>query len=73
MQALLQAYGATMRDGETVTDVRQQEDIVVVESDTGIYFSHKVIVAPGPWARELLAKIGLDIPVEVTPYSRPVL
>jgi len=57
--------GATFRFNEKVVDlISDQNRVFGVKTDCGQYFSKWVINAAGGWAKQLSAKIGLDVPVE---------
>ncbi len=78
---LTQEFGVTLQDGVTVLDLRQEGGAVRgVETDAGALSAERVVVAAGPWSRDLLCRAGADLPVRpvkgamlLLQGSRPVL
>jgi sarcosine oxidase subunit beta len=64
--------GAEVRTGVDVTDVRFEDGRVAgVDTDEGPIDADYVVNAAGPWAREVGAMAGLDLPV--SPQRRQVI
>jgi sarcosine oxidase subunit beta len=72
-----QDHGARIQTGITATGIRVKSGkFVSVDTDHGPLSAGSVIVAAGPWTPQLLAKIGVEIPiiaarVKVALYRRP--
>lgn len=66
LAALAREHGAITRIGTTVTDlvVRERRIAGVMTSD-GIMEAEQVVVAAGPWTRNLLMRAGIDLPLRV--------
>jgi sarcosine oxidase len=56
--------GAECRHGETVLDWSATSTGVRVETDRATYEADRLVLAPGAWAPELLADLGLGLQVE---------
>jgi glycine/D-amino acid oxidase-like deaminating enzyme len=64
--ALAREEGAITRIGVRVTALRVEKDRVVgVDTSDGPIEAECVVVATGPWTRDLLAKAGVDVPLSV--------
>ena len=62
--------GATVRDGMTVTDVEVTGGRVsAVITPDGRVETPIAVVAAGPWSRPLLARIGVDVPLETVRHQ----
>ncbi|MDR5673775.1 Glycine/D-amino acid oxidase (deaminating) [Halalkaliarchaeum sp. AArc-CO] len=60
-------HGATVLTGITVDDFLVEEGAITgVTTDAGTVHTGKVVVAAGPWTPELLAPLGVEIPVTLT-------
>ena len=79
-----QSAGCKLNENTTVHELAVDGSTAVLSTDGGTYRARAVVVAAGPWARGLLAQIGIDLPVSVTretvahfrlddEYSVPVL
>ena len=65
------SYGATIRTGVRVTDIRTDAGrVTAVATDDGVVSTDTVICAAGAWSRDVAAMAGVDLPV--TPVLRPV-
>ena len=65
------SYGATIRTGVRVTDIRTDAGrVTAVATDGGVVSTDTVICAAGAWSRDVAAMAGVDLPV--TPVLRPV-
>lgn len=79
------AHGAVFRYNETVTDILLDNGSVQgVHTDKGTYHSPIVVNAAGPWAREVAALAGVEVPVQpdsheagitepVAPFLKPMI
>lgn len=56
---LAQRYGATLRYGERVREVRGEQTGAVVITDLGQYAAEQVVVTAGPWVSGVLPELGL--------------
>ncbi len=64
--ALARDYGATTRLGTPVTEIRIEGGRVLgVETPTGSIDAEQVVVSAGPWARTVLSRAGIDLPLRV--------
>ncbi len=57
-------FGGEIRDGERVTRV-EPGSVVKVVTTRGEYRSRSVVLCAGAWATQLLAPLGLDLPLKV--------
>jgi sarcosine oxidase len=62
---LAQARGAEVRTGTTVEALRVQGDGVEVRAGGQVFSAARVVVAAGGWANDLLAPLGLELPLTV--------
>jgi sarcosine oxidase len=65
-QSLARAHGATLREETAVTSVRAARGEVEVETSEGVFLCGKLIVAADAWTNELLAPLGVELPLSVT-------
>jgi sarcosine oxidase subunit beta len=57
-------YGATLRQGVTVQDLRRQGDRVTgVVTDQGVVYAGCVVDAAGAWANRLASPLGVGLPM----------
>lgn len=63
------AGGATLRTQTRVWALRAQPDHVVLESDDGVTLADRVLVAAGPWTRELARQVGVELPLRVERHT----
>uniref|UniRef100_H3CHB8 Pipecolic acid oxidase n=1 Tax=Tetraodon nigroviridis TaxID=99883 RepID=H3CHB8_TETNG len=61
---LFQKLGGVIRDNEEVTDI-QPGAVVTVRTAARVYRARSVVVTVGAWAAKLLARTGLQLPLEV--------
>ena len=62
--------GATVRDGMTVTNVEVTGGkVTAVITPDGRIDTPVAVVAAGPWSRPLLAKMGVDVPLETVRHQ----
>jgi sarcosine oxidase len=78
------AAGCELKENTTVNELAVEDSAAIVSTDGGTYRAKTAIVAAGPWARELVKQVAIDLPVKVTretvahfrladEYSVPVL
>jgi N-methyl-L-tryptophan oxidase len=60
---LAEHYGATIRTKSTVKDLSVQGRTVSIQTDDRIFTSDALVVSAGAWSGKLLAKLGLDVPL----------
>jgi sarcosine oxidase len=77
MVAQAAQYGATVRECETVTLIEDAGDEVQVTTTKAVYRGRRLILAGGAWLNDLLAHLGLSLPLKVTQeqvvYFKPVM
>jgi monomeric sarcosine oxidase len=70
VQALWQVYrenGGTAITGKRIADISiHDESVTLTDSEGAAYNTARLVIAAGGWAKEILARIGLDVPLEVT-------
>ena len=66
MVAQAARHGATVHDRESVTRIEDAGDDAQVTTSKGVYRAHKLILAGGAWLNDLLAHIGLSLPLKIT-------
>ena len=64
MQHLIVKNGGQINDAEPVTEVWPGTEVTVVTT-LGRHRAKKVVIAPGPWANDILKNIGIDLPLKV--------
>lgn len=57
------AAGARLHIGEEIQKITPSEDHITVTTDRAEYRAAKVVVSPGPWAKDLLAGIGVEFQI----------
>ncbi len=64
--ALARDYGATTRSHAPVTEIRVEDGRVrAVDTPAGTIDAEQVVVAAGPWARVVLQRAGVELPLRV--------
>ena len=64
-------YGAKIVDGFGVEDIKSSPNFVhVLGSCGGMYSAMSFVLCPGPWAGDLLARVGVQLPLQ--PVKIPV-
>ena len=63
---LARAYGAELRADSRVTQIRAVDGEVEVASAGESYRCRRLVIAAGPWSNDVLAHLGLRLPLEVT-------
>jgi sarcosine oxidase len=58
---LAEGHGAEIRRDETIRGFENETDGVLVRTDTGAYHARTVVLSLGPWLREFLDPIHLDL------------
>ena len=75
IQDLAVKMGAKIIDGFDVDEIKQEDNGNVVSVTSKHSQSHSaksLILCPGPWAQELLSKIGVKLPLPLQPINIPV-
>ncbi len=55
--------GATVLDNTPATRVNVQHDGVEIQTPADVFHTARLIIAAGPWAKSVLAGLGLDLPL----------
>jgi len=63
---LARAHGATLRANTPVTSLRARGDEVEVTTADGVVLGARVVVAADAWTNQVLAPLGLTLPLRVT-------
>ncbi|MDB9529371.1 N-methyl-L-tryptophan oxidase [Oscillatoria sp. CS-180] len=64
---LAQQRGATIIDQTPVLKIRPTENGVEVQTAAETFASDRLVVTAGSWAKELLAKQGINLPLKIMP------
>src|SRR5204863_7685300 len=64
--ASARAHGAEVQEGRRVVRVEVADHGVRVQTDSGSIDARLAVVTAGAWARGLLARAGIDLPVVAT-------
>jgi len=67
VQELFRKSGGVIRDAVKVTGVKEVGNVVEVSSKYDTFRGKKVVLCPGPWAKELLSATGLNLPLVTMP------
>jgi len=71
IQDLAVKMGATLVDGFDVDTIEEHNDMVTVTgTDKTSYTAPSLVLCPGPWASQILSKIGINLPL--TTWKIPV-
>ena len=65
-QRLAREHGATLQDRIPVTTVRPTAGEVEVVAGGTAFRCRRLVIAAGPWSNQVLAHLGLELPLEVT-------
>ena len=68
LQNLFVADGGKIVDGTAVESIEPGK-ITTVRTKDESYRTQHLILTPGPWAKELLAKLDIHLPIKVTIYQ----
>jgi N-methyl-L-tryptophan oxidase len=60
---LAEHYGATIRTNSTVKDLSVLGKTVTIQTDEQTFTSDALVISAGAWSGKLLAKLGLDVPL----------
>jgi N-methyl-L-tryptophan oxidase len=63
---LAASHGAVVAGGQRVEAIQMKGSLVEVKTKEHTYRGKKLIVTAGAWGGELLAKLGLKLPIQVT-------
>lgn len=63
-QDLFQRHEGVLRDGEKVLQILPGS-VVTVTTDRGKYRAKRLVVTAGAWTNQLLAPLGLQLPLQV--------
>ncbi len=64
---LAQARGATLLDEAPVVNITPSDNGAVVETAKGTFSCDRLILTTGSWAKAILAKQGIDLPLKIMP------
>ncbi|MBN3281483.1 SOX oxidase, partial [Polyodon spathula] len=64
VQDLFRRLGGVIRDGEKVVDFTPGSPITMT-TNSGVYRTKSLVITAGPWAKSLLARTGLQLPLQV--------
>jgi monomeric sarcosine oxidase len=64
---LAQAKGAVICDRTPVTKLLPRANSITVHTPTDLYHADRLVIAAGSWAGELLASIGVALPLQIMP------
>ena len=62
---MIKKRGGTIQDSTQVTDVNPSTEPASLSTNRGIIKAKRIILAPGPWASDILQKVGLNLPIKV--------
>ncbi len=65
-QRMAREHGATLRDRSPVTDLRAAGGEIDLEAGGRAYRCRRLVIAAGPWSNDVLARFGIELPLEVT-------
>ena len=63
---MIKKAGGTIQDSTQVVDLNPSAEPASISTNRGIIQTRQIILAPGPWAADLLQKVGLHLPFKVT-------
>ena len=66
LQKLILSQGGEIHEESKVLSIIPG-DIVTVATESQTYKARSIILTPGPWAKELVEKVGLNLPIKVSP------
>lgn len=66
MQHLARKHGAELKELTPVTSITPKEGSVTIETPSGTFCAKKIILATDAWTNELIAPLGVTIPLEVS-------
>ncbi|OAQ95691.1 hypothetical protein LLEC1_04303 [Akanthomyces lecanii] len=66
MQHLARAHGAQLKELTPVTSITPEEERVIIETPSGTFCSKKIILATDAWTNELIAPLGVKIPLQIS-------
>ena len=63
---MIKKNGGTIQDSTQVKHFNPSTEPASIFTNKGIIKARRIILAPGPWASDLLHKVGLNLPLKVT-------
>ncbi|XP_021369498.1 peroxisomal sarcosine oxidase-like isoform X4 [Mizuhopecten yessoensis] len=64
--------GGLLHDGEKMTEIIPGE-VIKVKTEARLYQAKAVVLCVGPWAKKVLTKLGLDVPLQVCLHYGPTV
>ncbi|KAK1157579.1 peroxisomal sarcosine oxidase-like isoform X1 [Acipenser oxyrinchus oxyrinchus] len=64
IQDLFRGLGGVIHDGEKVVDFTPGSPITMT-TNSGMYHAQSLVITAGPWAKSVLARTGLQLPLQV--------
>ena len=59
-------HGATIQDNTRLDEITPGH-VISLKTSGATYWAKQVILCPGPWAKTLLNKLGVDVPLKTIP------
>ena len=63
---LVRESGSTALENTKVTKIEANEQSVTVYTSDNVYTADKLVITAGSWAKQLLAQLDTDVPIEIT-------
>ena len=63
---LARLHGATLLERCPVSAVHDSDGEIAIDTAAGVFRCRKLIVASGPWTNQILAHLGMRLPLTVT-------
>ena len=64
-QQLISSQGGEIHEEEKVLSIRPGDIVTVTTNKPATYQAKSIVITAGPWAKNMLKPIGLDLPLEV--------
>lgn len=64
---LAKKYGAVICENTAVTEIHVQSDHVEIKTSQDRYFADKLVLTAGSWSKQILAQMGVDLPLTIMP------
>ncbi|MGH0177138.1 UNVERIFIED_CONTAM: hypothetical protein FKN15_074458 [Acipenser sinensis] len=68
VQDLFRGLGGVIHDGEKVVDFTPGSPITMT-TNSGMYRTQSLVITAGPWAKSVLARTGLQLPLQICYHS----